>query len=130
MRVLMARRGLKTFNKAAHRGTKAKIFFPCSFVCLRLSVVSFALLLSSICLLASRANAQATTPENVWPQFRGNSQLTAASHAFVPRDLRLLWTYEAGESIESSAAIVDGTVYVGSQSGDLVALDLGDGSVR
>jgi outer membrane protein assembly factor BamB len=48
----------------------------------------------------------------------------------MPREFRVLWTYEAGESIESSAAIVDGAVYVGSASGDLVSLDLSNGAVR
>ena len=38
--------------------------------------------------------------------------------------LKLLWTYDAGESIESSAAIAGQTVYVGVQSADLVAIDL------
>src|SRR5688572_30368948 len=49
-----------------------------------------------------------------WPQFRGNARLTGVAAAAPPDTLRLKWTYEAGESIESSAAIVDGAVYVGS----------------
>jgi outer membrane protein assembly factor BamB len=44
--------------------------------------------------------------------------------------LELAWIYEAGESIESSAAIVDGVVYVGSQSGELLALELETGELR
>src|SRR5215216_6709197 len=89
----------------------------------------FAILLFSVC-LSSRAKAQAVTPEGIWPQFRGNVQLTGVAHGLMPRDFKVLWTYEAGESIESSAAIIGDTVYVGSQSGDLAALDLGNGSVR
>ena len=46
-----------------------------------------------------------------WPQFRGNPQLTGVAATTVPATLKLLWTYEAGESIESSAAISGGTVY-------------------
>jgi len=65
-----------------------------------------------------------------WPQFRGNPQLTGVSTSSVPDRLRLLWTYDAGESIESSAGIVDGTVYVGSQSKDLLAIDLETGKLR
>jgi len=65
-----------------------------------------------------------------WPQFRGNHQLTGVSPSGLPKILRLLWTYEAGESIESSAAIADGMVYVGSQSGDLLAVDLEKGALR
>lgn len=74
------------------------------------------------------AHAQ-ETPANNWSQFRGNHQLTGVSQSAVPGTLRQLWTYEAGDSIESSAAIVGGTVFVGSQKGELVALSLENGSV-
>ena len=46
------------------------------------------------------------TPADNWSQFRGNPRLTGVSDSKVPADLKLLWTYEAGDSIESSAAIV------------------------
>jgi outer membrane protein assembly factor BamB len=69
------------------------------------------------------------TPANNWAQFRGNHQLTGVSQSNVPDTLKPLWTYEAGDAIESSAAIVGGTVFVGSQKGELVALSLENGSV-
>jgi outer membrane protein assembly factor BamB len=69
-------------------------------------------------------------PADGWLQFRGNHHLTGVSTSPLPASLKLLWTYEAGESIESSAAIYGGTVFVGSQKGELVALDLGSGAVR
>ncbi|HTG95031.1 MAG TPA: PQQ-binding-like beta-propeller repeat protein [Pyrinomonadaceae bacterium] len=72
--------------------------------------------------------AQDTAADN-WSQFRGNHQLTGVSNSQVPANLKLLWTFEAGDSIESSAAIVGGTVFVGSQKGELVALSLDDGTV-
>ncbi len=65
-----------------------------------------------------------------WPQFRGNPQLTGVAADPVPAALKLLWVYEAGESIESSAAISAGTVYVGSRSKDLLAIDLRTGKLR
>src|ERR1035437_4234555 len=65
-----------------------------------------------------------------WPQFRGNPQLTGVAPTAVPSTLKLLWTYEAGDSIESSAAIANGTVYVGVQSADLLAIDLQTGKLR
>ena len=53
-----------------------------------------------------------------WTQFRGNPTLTGVLPAgSIPKTLKLLWTYEAGESIESSAAIVDGAVFFGTQAG-------------
>ncbi len=69
------------------------------------------------------------TPADNWTQFRGNSSLTGVSQSNVPSSLKQLWTYEAGDSIESSAAIVGGTVFIGSQKGELVALSLDNGSV-
>lgn len=62
-----------------------------------------------------------------WSQFRGNPALTGISETDLPDSLKLLWTLEVGESIESSAAILDDVVYVGSQSGDLLAVSLGSG---
>jgi outer membrane protein assembly factor BamB len=81
-----------------------------------------------VVLLAISVSAQDTPAEN-WSQFRGNQQLTGVSLSNVGDSLKLLWTYEAGDSIESSAAIVGGTVYVGSQKGELVALSLENGNV-
>ncbi|HEU5132268.1 MAG TPA: PQQ-binding-like beta-propeller repeat protein, partial [Pyrinomonadaceae bacterium] len=69
------------------------------------------------------------TPGDNWSQFRGNQSLTGVSQSNIPASLKQLWTYEAGESIESSAAIVGSTVFVGSQKGELVALSLDNGSV-
>ncbi len=93
----------------------------------------FLALLLTVCFLPSTtlsSDPQVIAQWNAWPQFRGAPQLTGISESTVPKDLKLLWTYEAGESIESSAAIANGTIYVGSQSGDLVALDLNNGAVR
>ena len=73
---------------------------------------------------------QRTAPANEWRQFRGTARLTGTSSATPPETLKLLWTYDTGETIDSSAAIVDGVVYVGGGDGDLVALDLASGKPR
>src|SRR5215472_10631256 len=65
-----------------------------------------------------------------WPQFRGNPQLTGVASSTVPTSLKLLWTYDAGDTVESSPAIAAGTVYVGVQSADLLAIDLQTGKLR
>jgi len=87
----------------------------------------FLLLPFAFLLLPSALKAQ-DTPSDNWSQFRGNHRLTGVSQSTVPHTLKLLWTYEAGNSIESSAAIVGGTVFVGSQKGELVALNLDNGA--
>ena len=71
-----------------------------------------------------------TTGGSDWPQFRGNAHLNGVTAARVSDELSLAWTYDAGESIDSSASIVDGTVYVGSQLGELHAVDLETGKLR
>jgi outer membrane protein assembly factor BamB len=93
--------------------------------------IALALLLPfTFCLLPSAALPQSATPATNWYQFRGNQQLTGLSGMMgTPTALRHLWTYEAGESIESSAAVVGGTVFAGSHKGELVALSLENGAV-
>src|SRR5690242_7834519 len=78
---------------------------------------------------AACLRAAAPVPD-AWPQFRGNPQLTGVAATSLPAALKLLWTYEAGDSIESSAAIVGGAVYVGSMSAELLSLDLETGKVH
>ena len=95
------------------------------------SSLIFLLVLAFVLTLAKREEQHAARAGNAdWPQFRGNHELTGVPGSALPETLNLLWSYEAGDSIESSAAIVNGTVFVGSRSGKLVALDLGNGKVR
>src|SRR5258705_8028214 len=98
-----------------HESTKKKTL-------LRVFVVSWSLLVFPLA---------AQTPPSApgWPQFRGTARLSGATTAAPPATLALKWTYEAGESVESSAAIVDGAVYVGSTKGELLALGLETGKV-
>lgn len=95
----------------------------------------FCFLIFAFCLLISNPLATARGAEPIqtadsWPQFRANSNLTGVAAATVPDNLKVLWTYDAGESIESSAAIADGTVYVGVSTGDLIAVDLSSGKLK
>jgi outer membrane protein assembly factor BamB len=91
---------------------------------------SLATFLPPLFILLLVGPSKSQLPPETWAQFRGSHQAIGVSVSNVPKDLKLVWTYEAGESIESSAAIVNGAVYVGSQSGELAALNLADGSVR
>ena len=91
----------------------------------RLGRVCFLLLVLVFPLLVQ---AQETPADN-WAQFRGNQRLTGVSEAKLSTDLKLIWTVEAGDSIESSAAIAGGTVFVGSQKGELLSINLDNGSV-
>ena len=80
--------------------------------------------------LASAALVSAENTASDWVQFRGNARLTGVAAAALPSALSLRWTYEAGDAIESSPAIADGVVFVGSATGDLLAIDLASGKLR
>src|SRR5687767_14586739 len=95
----------------------------------RLGFVSLALLFSGLYAFGY-AQAPGSAPADRWPQFRGSAPLTGLSDAKLPDLLKVLWTYEAGDAIESSAAIADGVVYVGSQTGELHAVNLADGKAK
>ena len=43
---------------------------------------------------------------------------------------KLAWTWEGGEAFDSSPAIVDDVVYVGTATGELIAVGLADGKLR
>lgn len=65
-----------------------------------------------------------------WTQFRGNPQLTGVTTATPPKAPKLLWTYEAGDAIESSAAIAGGAAYFGVSNGEVHAVDMQTGKLR
>ncbi len=80
------------------------------------------------CLLA--ASAFPADPSNSWPMFRGSPSLTGISSAALAKPLKLLWSFQAEDSIESSAAIADHTVYVASMDSSLYAVELSTGKLR
>ena len=65
-----------------------------------------------------------------WLSFRSNAQLTGAADSELPDNPQLIWTFQAGDMIESTAAVVDGTVYIGALDGILYALDAKTGKKR
>src|SRR5262249_47080119 len=80
--------------------------------------------------LATARGAVVAQSADAWPQFRGNYNNTGVSPSQPPADLKLLWTYDAGDIIESSAAIAAGTVYVGTGKSELIAVDLQTGKLK
>lgn len=105
-----------TQQLAAGRGSR-RLLFLCSA------------LLATVVSLAAQQAPQPVI--NSWPQFRGNPRLTGViPGAALPATLKVAWTYEAGDAIESSAAIADGMVFVGTQAGELLALELATGRLK
>lgn len=67
-------------------------------------------------------------PKNAWPSFRGTPTLSAVSEATVPDRPKVAWTFKTGGPVKSTAAIVGGVVYIGSEDEKVYALKLADGS--
>jgi eukaryotic-like serine/threonine-protein kinase len=93
------------------------------------TTLCLALIVTAAVVAAETARPPAS-PAGEWRHFRGTPSLTGASESTPPATLRVLWTYDAGETIESSPAIADGVVYVGSGDGVLLALDFDTGELR
>ena len=85
-----------------------------------------AFIVSAILILNTQSRADAGD----WVSFRGNPQLTGVAAGDFPDNPQLLWTFEAGEGIESTAAIAAGTVYAGALDGNLYAINLESGSLK
>lgn len=65
-----------------------------------------------------------------WPMFRGGPQLAGVARGKLPDELHVRWKHETPDAISSTAAIVDGLVYIGSDGGKLYALELASGRPR
>jgi outer membrane protein assembly factor BamB len=87
-------------------------------------------LLLFLVLSSAAAPVEGQAPATEWRQFRGTASLTGISASTPPATPKLLWSYDVGGPIASSAAIAGGVVYVGGGDGDLVALDLASGKLR
>ena len=88
---------------------------------------TFYIFLSYI-LIYSIEQSQASADD--WLSFRGNPQLTGVATGELPGNLELLWAFETEDAIESTAAIVSETVYVGSLDGYLYAINLENGGLK
>lgn len=58
-----------------------------------------------------------------WASFRNGFDLLGIAHSPLPEELELQWKFATGEMVVSTAAIVDGRVYVASLNGQLFCLD-------
>lgn len=72
----------------------------------------------------------AAAPPDAWPMFRGDRELSGNAESKLPDKPEVLWKFEAGDAIASTAAISDGIVYFGSDDEHLYALDFVTGALR
>ncbi len=123
---LLGRKEREPTTRVARQGVKTR---DRSQMLIGIGSRCLGLLVLLSCFLFAQGPPQ-TAAQDAWPQFRGNHALTGTSVSVPASSLKVVWAFEAGEAIESSAAIADGVVYVGTQSSELLALNLSDGSLR
>ena len=65
-----------------------------------------------------------------WWIYRGDRSLTGVAAGSLSDEPKLAWIFKTKGAVTSSAAIVKGTVYIGSIDGNLYAIDLKTGEQR
>lgn len=90
---------------------------------------TFQLCCALLATLVATAHAGDPAPTS-WPQFRQNDKLQGIAGTELPEKLEVLWKYEAGDMISSTAAIVGDDVFVGCLSGELLCLERATGKPR
>jgi len=69
----------------------------------------------------------ASAPATDWPMFRGGPALTGTAPGLLAEELEFRWRFRTGGPVKSSAAVVGGRVFIGSNDGKVYALRLTDG---
>ncbi len=73
--------------------------------------------------------SQEGTIQSDWPVFRGGMALRGYRRGTVSKSPKLTWTYDAETTLESTAAVVDGRLFIGTDEKGLLALNAADGKV-
>lgn len=68
-----------------------------------------------------------TRHDDNWSSFRNGNQLRGVAHTTLPEKLELLWKIPTKDGVPSSAAIVDGRVYIGTFDGTVLCVHLKTG---
>ncbi|MCI0455657.1 MAG: PQQ-binding-like beta-propeller repeat protein [Gemmataceae bacterium] len=84
---------------------------------------------SSLCLCVSVVSSSSVVRAD-WPIFRGNPAQTGVAASDLPAELAVRWKFKTGDRIDSTAAIVNGVVYIGSFDEHLYAINLADGNLK
>ena len=93
---------------------------------MKMTVLRFFLLFLTTAGLSS-GSTQALPASDEWPMFRGNPSLNGLVSGEIDDNPQLLWTYETGDMVKSSAAIKAGKVYIGSYDEALHCIDFKTG---
>jgi outer membrane protein assembly factor BamB len=73
-------------------------------------------------------NSQKKAESSDWRIFRGDSRLSGIAEGKLPERFELLWSFKTEDDIKSSPVIGSDRVYIGSDDGNVYALNLNDGT--
>ncbi len=65
--------------------------------------------------------------EDSWAMFRGDRNLRGVANGALELPLKLTWTFQAGDAIKSSPAVVGDRVYFGANDGRVYSVSIQDG---
>jgi hypothetical protein len=74
-----------------------------------------------------QGGAKVTIGGESWPIFRGGRNLLGVAEGALPESLALVWKFKTDEAVLSSPVIDGGVVYVGSDDGNVYAIDAKSG---
>jgi outer membrane protein assembly factor BamB len=95
-----------------------------------LTALIFVILVFSIFISATSGSSNNGSGGVNWPIFRQNQNHLGAANAYgSTNSAKVLWTYTTGRMVQSSPAVVDGHVFIGSRDSQLFCLTASDGEV-
>ena len=95
-----------------------------------LSAFLIAIILSATALLGNtHFGAAQSGATGDWPMFNHDLAHTGYSTSVAPMTNQTLWTFTTGGAVETSPAVVNGIVYVGSDDGCVYALNAANGAL-
>ncbi len=79
---------------------------------------------------SARGGIGTESDNDTWPVFRGDRNLSGISVSGIPDSPELLWTFETGDEVRSSAVSDGESVFVGSMDGYVYSIGLRDGRLK
>lgn len=65
--------------------------------------------------------------DSSWPMFRGGPALLGIASGELPEEFKFRWKFKTDDAVRSSAVIDRGRVFIGSDDGNVYAIDLANG---
>jgi len=79
---------------------------------------------------ADEKNSGQTQTKASWPIFRGDNNLSGFTSEQLPDNPALLWTFDSGSEIVSSAVMDSASVFIGALDGKMYSLNIQDGQKK